>query len=32
MKITRIEPILIALPYDHGAPKPLQGSGVSTAE
>jgi D-galactarolactone cycloisomerase len=28
MKITRIEPILIALPYDHGAPKPLQGAGV----
>ena len=31
MKITRIEPILIALPYDHGAPKPLQGAGVREA-
>lgn len=27
MKITHIEPILIELPYDHGAPKPLLRSG-----
>lgn len=30
MKITAIDPILVALPYDHGAPKPLQGTGVRT--
>lgn len=30
MKITKIEPILVALPYDHGAPKPVQGTGVRT--
>lgn len=24
MKITRIEPTLVALPYDHGAPKPVR--------
>jgi D-galactarolactone cycloisomerase len=28
MKITAIEPIFVALPYDHGAPKPMQGTGV----
>ena len=27
MKITKIEPILIRLPYEHGAPKPAMGSG-----
>ncbi len=29
MKITKIEPILVALPYEHGAPKPQMGSGHS---
>ncbi len=28
MKITSIEPILIELPYEHGAPKPSHGSGA----
>jgi L-alanine-DL-glutamate epimerase-like enolase superfamily enzyme len=28
MKITHIEPMLIALPYEHGAPKPALGSGA----
>lgn len=28
MKITRIEPILVELPYEHGAPKPAHGSGA----
>jgi L-alanine-DL-glutamate epimerase-like enolase superfamily enzyme len=29
MKITRVEPILVALPYEHGAPKPVRsGMGV----
>ena len=27
MKITHIEPILVELPYEHGAPKPSHGSG-----
>src|SRR4051812_22001301 len=27
MKITRITPIHIAIPYEHGAPKPIQTSG-----
>lgn len=31
MKITHIEPILIKLPYDHGAPKPLLRSGSPRA-
>ena len=29
MKITHIEPILIALPYDHGAPKPTLSTGAT---
>lgn len=29
MKITRIEPTLVALPYDHGAPKPVR-HGIGT--
>ncbi|MEE8214503.1 MAG: mandelate racemase/muconate lactonizing enzyme family protein, partial [Alphaproteobacteria bacterium] len=27
MKITKVEPILIHVPYEHGAPKPPMGSG-----
>src|ERR1700733_8218910 len=27
MKITRVEPILVALPFDHGGPKPMQATG-----
>jgi L-alanine-DL-glutamate epimerase-like enolase superfamily enzyme len=27
MKITRVEPIIVALPYEHAAPKPLMGTG-----
>ena len=27
MKITRVEPILIAVPYEHGGPKPMRPSG-----
>ena len=27
MKITKVEPILIKVPYEHGAPKPAMGSG-----
>ena len=29
MKITHIEPMLIALPYDHGAPKPTLSTGAT---
>ena len=28
MKITHVEPMLVALPYEHGAPKPALGSGA----
>jgi D-galactarolactone cycloisomerase len=28
MKITHIEPVLLEIPYDHGAPKPRLGTGV----
>lgn len=28
MKITRVEPMLIELPYEHGAPKPALGTGA----
>ncbi|HUZ75314.1 MAG TPA: mandelate racemase/muconate lactonizing enzyme family protein [Stellaceae bacterium] len=28
MKITRVEPILVALPYEHGGPKPMQAGGT----
>jgi D-galactarolactone cycloisomerase len=28
MKITRIEPFFIGLPYEHGAPKPVLGTGM----
>ena len=31
MKITRVEPILVALPYEHGAPKPVR-TGMGTWE
>jgi L-alanine-DL-glutamate epimerase-like enolase superfamily enzyme len=31
MKITRVEPILVALPYEHGAPKPAR-TGMGTWE
>jgi D-galactarolactone cycloisomerase len=27
MKITKVEPFLIAMPFEHGAPKPSQGAG-----
>ncbi|HTV37314.1 MAG TPA: mandelate racemase/muconate lactonizing enzyme family protein [Xanthobacteraceae bacterium] len=30
MKITRVEPILIAVPYEHGGPKPMRPSGPWT--
>ncbi len=30
MKITRVEPILIAVPYDHGGPKPMRPFGPWT--
>jgi D-galactarolactone cycloisomerase len=30
MKITRVEPILIAVPYEHGGPKPIRPSGPWT--
>jgi L-alanine-DL-glutamate epimerase-like enolase superfamily enzyme len=29
MKITHIEPMLIELPYEHGAPKPMLGTGAT---
>ena len=28
MKITTVEPILVALPYEHGGPKPMQAGGT----
>jgi L-alanine-DL-glutamate epimerase-like enolase superfamily enzyme len=28
MKITRIEPIHVAIPFDHGAPRPTDGMGA----
>ncbi|MFZ1088028.1 MAG: hypothetical protein WAN75_01975 [Xanthobacteraceae bacterium] len=30
MKITRVEPILIAVPYEHGGPKPMRPLGPWT--
>jgi L-alanine-DL-glutamate epimerase-like enolase superfamily enzyme len=30
MKITRIEPIAVAIPYDHGAPKPMRHGGFGS--
>ena len=30
MKITRVEPILIAVPYEHGGPKPMRPFGPWT--
>src|SRR5882757_9188395 len=29
MKITRVEPFLVSIPYDHGAPKPVMGIGTA---
>lgn len=30
MKIIRVEPILVAAPYEHGGPKPIRPSGPWT--